>query len=68
MRPLAALRAATSEAATLLGLPSIGRLSPGAAADLAVFEAPEGGDDLRETFRKKPVMVVQAGRVVRGAE
>ncbi len=66
MRPLAALRAATSEAAALLGLPSIGTLSPGATADLAVFAMPEGSDDLREAFGKRPVMVVQGGRVVRG--
>jgi imidazolonepropionase-like amidohydrolase len=65
MRPLAALRAATSEAAALLELPSIGRLSPGAAADLAVFAMPEENDDLRAVFGQKPVMVVQGGRVVR---
>jgi imidazolonepropionase-like amidohydrolase len=66
MSPLAALRAATSEAAALLGLPSIGRLSPGATADLAVFAMAEESDDLREALGKKPVMVLQAGRMVRG--
>jgi imidazolonepropionase-like amidohydrolase len=68
MRPLAALRAATSDAAALLGLPSIGRLSPGATADLAIFAMAEGSDDLGEALEKKPVMVIQAGRVVRGKE
>lgn len=66
MSPLAALRAATGDAAALLGLPSIGRIAAGVTADLAVFALPPGGDiDLRGALSRQPIMVLQAGRVVR---
>jgi len=65
MQPLAALRAATGDAAALLGLPSLGRLAPGAIADLAVFALPEGAPDLRAALDAPPVLVLQGGRVVR---
>lgn len=65
MRPLDALRAATGDAAALLGLPWLGRLAAGAAADLAVFALPEGEPDLRAALAAPPLLVIQAGRVVR---
>jgi imidazolonepropionase-like amidohydrolase len=63
--PLAALRAATVDAAALLGLPSLGQLAAFAIADLAVFELPEDEQDLREALARPPVLVIQGGRVVR---
>ncbi|HWL89322.1 MAG TPA: amidohydrolase family protein, partial [Polyangiaceae bacterium] len=66
MSPLNALRAATSEAATLLDLPNRGRIAPGTVADLCAFTlSPDG--DLRATLtRERPKIVIQAGRIIRG--
>lgn len=56
-----ALAAATSEAAALLGMPELGRIGEGAAADLVVFQA-TAPFDLGATLRSRPVRVVRAGR------
>jgi imidazolonepropionase-like amidohydrolase len=56
LTPLEALRSATTRAADLLGADSLGRLRPGAAADLLVL----GGDpliDIRNTRRIERVML-----------
>jgi imidazolonepropionase-like amidohydrolase len=66
MTPLAALRAATREAAALLERPDLGVLEPAARADLCAF--PSAGGDLRAALLGgPPALVVQGGRVVRGS-
>lgn len=66
MRAEQALRAATGAAAELLQMPERGRITPGAVADLAVFDLPAGGE-LAAAWKARPALVIQAGRVVRGA-
>lgn len=57
-----ALRAATSTAADALGRPELGRVRPGASADLVVTEGnPFDGVDALRT----PAAVIRAGQVVR---
>lgn len=58
LTPLRALRAATSEAATLLRLPDVGRIAEGALADLVLFDA--NPLEEIETVRK-PSLVMKAG-------
>jgi imidazolonepropionase-like amidohydrolase len=56
-----ALRAATIDAAALLGSREIGEIWVGAAGDLVVVE----GDPLRDVrVLERPVMVVKGGRTV----
>ncbi len=58
--PLEALRAATLNAAALLGMSGIGEIAPGAPADLVVVV----GDPLRDLqVLAEPILVVKAGRV-----
>ncbi len=62
LSPLEALRAATLNAAALLGSGEIGEIVPGAAGDLVVIL----GDPLRDVrVLDRPVLVVKAGRIVR---
>jgi imidazolonepropionase-like amidohydrolase len=68
MTPLAALRAATGAAATLLGMPDLGVIAPFAAADLCVFRLAPGEGELGATLTAgQPSLVIQSGRLVRGA-
>ena len=62
LTPLEAIRAATTRAATLLGIPEIGAIRSGAVADLAAFE----GDPLADVgvLTKPPRVVIARGRVV----
>lgn len=61
MGPLAALRAATSDAARALRRPDLGTLTPGARADLLVVR----GDPTREASAlREPLLVIQRGRVL----
>jgi imidazolonepropionase-like amidohydrolase len=61
--PLKALRAATSNAADLLRLPGVGRVAPGLAADLALWE----GNPLEDpSALLSPRLVMKAGRVKSG--
>ena len=65
MTGLQALRAATGEGATLLGLPGGGVLRAGAPADLCAFElGPDG--DVGSALCQRPKLVIQRGCVVRG--
>lgn len=60
MSPSRALRAATSTAAEMLGLPDLGRIAPGAVADLVAVK----GDPFQDIHAIGQVFrVVQAGRV-----
>src|SRR6266705_256278 len=61
--PIKALRAATSNAAELLRVPSVGTIEVGKAADLAVWAA-NPADDV--TTMLSPLVVMKAGEVVRG--
>jgi len=63
LRPVEALRTATSEAARAFGLEAeTGRLSPGLAADVLVVD----GDPLADLAAlRRPVLVVARGKVVR---
>lgn len=65
MRPLAALAAATSEAARLLGLAQIGRIGQGMIADLAVFGFADDTQDLTQALSSPPTLVLQGGQIVR---
>jgi imidazolonepropionase-like amidohydrolase len=58
LTPLRALRAATSDAATLLRLPDVGRVAEGAVADLVLFDA--NPIEEIETVRK-PSLVMKGG-------
>ena len=61
LTPADALRAATVEAAALLGLSDVGEIAVGKRADLVVVE----GDPLSDLHTlERPAMVVQSGRVV----
>jgi imidazolonepropionase-like amidohydrolase len=61
LSPGEALRAATIDAAALLGSREIGEIRVGAAGDLVVVE----GDPLRDVrVLERPVMVVKGGRTV----
>jgi imidazolonepropionase-like amidohydrolase len=63
LTPLRALRAATSDAAALLGRPELGTVAAGAPADLVIFDQ----DPLEEIGAvTKPALVMQAGAVVAG--
>jgi imidazolonepropionase-like amidohydrolase len=64
LSPEKALRAATSSAAELLRAPGVGRVAPGLAADLVVWER-DPLDDVASLL--SPRTVVQAGRVVAGS-
>jgi cytosine/adenosine deaminase-related metal-dependent hydrolase len=69
MSPLAALEAATSAGAALLGRSDLGVLAAGAVADLCAFRAGEGPVDLAAVLRAgKPAMVLQNGRLVGGTQ
>jgi imidazolonepropionase-like amidohydrolase len=62
LTPAEALRAATIDAAALLGAPDLGEIRAGATADLLVVE----GDPLQDVrVLERPMLVVQGGRVVR---
>jgi len=61
--PIKALRAATSNAAELLRVPSVGTIEVGKAADLVVWAA-NPADDV--TTMLSPLVVMKAGEVVRG--
>jgi imidazolonepropionase-like amidohydrolase len=59
--PMAAIKAATSAAATLLGLDDVGVVEPGRLADLVLV----AGDPMVDLARlASPTMVVQGGRIV----
>jgi imidazolonepropionase-like amidohydrolase len=60
LTPLRALRAATSDAATLLRLPEIGRVAEGAAADLVLYDA-NPLEHIEAIL--KPAMVLRAGEL-----
>jgi imidazolonepropionase-like amidohydrolase len=62
MDELRALRAATQDAAALLGREDLGRIAPGAVADLCVFPPPVAGV-ARTIAAHKPFLVIQGGRV-----
>lgn len=63
LSPLEALRAATLDAAALLGSSRVGEIAVGKAGDFVVVE----GDPLRELgVLERPVMVVRSGRIVGG--
>lgn len=65
LTPLKAMQAATSNAAELLGLPDVGSLASGMAADLVLYDE----DPIEQiTALLRPVMVMKAGEVVAGAE
>lgn len=65
MTPLKALQAATSNAAELLGLPDVGSVRAGMAADLVLYDE----DPLEEIAALlRPAMVMKAGEVVAGEE
>jgi imidazolonepropionase-like amidohydrolase len=62
LSPLEALRAATLGAAALIGEGDLGEIASGAVGDFVVVE----GDPLRDVrVVQRPVMVIQAGRIVR---
>ncbi|WP_037361792.1 metal-dependent hydrolase family protein [Amycolatopsis orientalis] len=60
LSPAEALLAATSSAADLLGLADVGRITPGACADLVVVDGDLPGV---EEFRKNLRCVIKSGRV-----
>ena len=61
LTPAEALRAATSDAAALLGAKDLGEIRVGAAGDFVVVE----GNPLRDVrLLERPVLVVQGGRTV----
>jgi imidazolonepropionase-like amidohydrolase len=63
MHSAESLRAATSEAARVLGLDEIGSLEAGQRADMVAFD----GDPLRDPAAlRRPVRVLKAGRAVAG--
>lgn len=62
LTPLQALAAATANAARVLGADSLGRIAPGAVADLVVLDA-DPADDIAATRRIAWVMV--RGRIIR---
>jgi imidazolonepropionase-like amidohydrolase len=64
LSPLRAMRAATSSAAELLGLPGLGVVEVGAAADLVLYDA-NPVEQIEAVL--KPAMVVKAGEVVAAA-
>jgi imidazolonepropionase-like amidohydrolase len=60
MTPLQALRAATLNAAALLGVTDIGEIAPGAVGDFVVVS----GDPLQDLrVLDRPLLVVKGGRV-----
>ncbi len=63
LTPLRALQAATSNAATLLRIPEIGRVGEGAAADLVLYDA---NPLERIEAILKPAMVMRAGELASG--
>jgi imidazolonepropionase-like amidohydrolase len=64
MSPLDALRAATLDAAALLGSSRVGEIAVGRAGDFVVVE----GDPLRDVrVLQRPVLVLRGGRVVPAA-
>lgn len=65
LTPLKALQAATSNAAELLGLPDVGSVASGMAADLVLYDE-DPIDQITALLR--PVMVMKAGEVVAGQE
>jgi enamidase len=64
MRPIDALRSATSSAARLLGVPDAGLLEPGAVADLVILD----GDPVTDIGALRRVSaVLRDGRLVHRA-
>ena len=62
LSPLEALRAATIDAATLLGQPRLGEIARGATADLVIVD----GDPLQNiAVVQRPVFVIKHGAIVR---
>jgi imidazolonepropionase-like amidohydrolase len=61
MTPLAAIRAATSDAAAHVGRPDIGRIAVGLAADLLIVD---GSADEDISALARPRSVISAGRIV----
>jgi imidazolonepropionase-like amidohydrolase len=62
MRPVDALRAATSTSAALLGLPDVGTIEPGKLADLVAFD----GDPITDiTAVTRPLFVMKSGTIIR---
>jgi imidazolonepropionase-like amidohydrolase len=64
MDELRALRAATQDAAALLGLADVGGVAPGMIADLCVFSASPHGQVAPAIIASEPAIVIQAGRVL----
>jgi imidazolonepropionase-like amidohydrolase len=66
MSPAAALRAATAEAASLLGIENLGVIEKGAIGDLCAFPIDRAAPDLRAALTAgAPSLVIKGGRVVR---
>lgn len=63
LTPLKAMQAATSNAAELLRMPSVGTVEPGRSADLVLYDG-SPAEDIEVVM--KPAMVVKAGEVVAG--
>lgn len=64
LTPVQALRAATADAARLVGAPELGRIHAGGPADLVAVD----GDPLDDIASMRSIrLVVQAGRVIRSA-
>lgn len=61
MSAIGALAAATRNAADLLRLAPLGRIEPGAPADLCAF----AGTALETAIVERPVLVLQSGRIIR---
>jgi imidazolonepropionase-like amidohydrolase len=67
LSPMQGLVAATSGAATALGLADVGRIAAGAVADLVILDGDPLADVRLLTRRKRIWLVLQGGRPVAGA-